>query len=164
MTMSEHLEIVAHHEAGHAVAAVMRGGSLLLSVELSPGGPERDGITWARAKQFDSAFMSWSGPWAEARYQWGERALDAEDEDGATFSDYVAGVFLAGGRDDAGAIRQSRRAEPYQVPAELIAASERVWSMELERAWPAVQEVARLLIAGSTVTDVEVRRLTDQCL
>jgi hypothetical protein len=57
----------AFHEAGHAVAAVMRGGSSLTSVSLDEH-LHGEGITWSRALVFDQPFLIWAGPWAEARH------------------------------------------------------------------------------------------------
>ena len=39
---------------------------------------------------------------------------------------------------------------------------EEVWHRELERAWPAIQQVAALLLAGESVTHVVVRDLVDR--
>src|SRR4051794_12442550 len=49
-------ELAAWHEAGHAVAAVMRGGSSLTSVTL--GARHGEGLTNHRSKSFDSGFIT----------------------------------------------------------------------------------------------------------
>ena len=74
--------LTAHHEPGHAVAALMRGGGELVSVTIEPTA-EYAGHTGLRSKPFDIAFVTYAGPWAEARAQWpAEVSLDAEDGDG----------------------------------------------------------------------------------
>lgn len=66
MTAPDLLSVAAHHEAGHAVAAVMRGGSELTSVSVDRDRPGH-GIAWSRLHLWDRPFVIWAGPWAEAR-------------------------------------------------------------------------------------------------
>jgi hypothetical protein len=47
------------------------------------------------------------------------------------------------------------------TPGELRERQERGWGDELEHAWPVIQQVAKLLLAGHTVTDAVVRELVD---
>lgn len=174
MTTADPVRILtAFHEAGHTVAALMRGDSSLLSVSLSdtPG----EGITWHRSQVWDQAFIAYAGPWAEARHEWGDRPLDDLDDDGCTFDEVLAGCMLAGGAGDAPIIDQGL--SPEGIAAELgadvdaegmaeqlreiAAARESVWQMELERAWLAVCAVAPRLVAGETVTNAEVAALLE---
>lgn len=149
--------LTAHHEAGHAVASVMRGGSSFRSVDLSRA-DEGHGLTLHRCKPTDGPFIAYAGPWAEARYLWpADVPLDGEDDDGMTFGDYVAGIFL-GQPDDAAALAPDDervlllRAHGVEVDPYAV------WHMELERAWPAVQRVAARLLAGDVLTDADVRQ------
>jgi hypothetical protein len=62
------------------------------------------GDTGMRVKRWDSQFVTYAGPWAEARAQWLRDSLiglDSEDEDGYLFSDYVLGAFLLNRDGDA---------------------------------------------------------------
>ena len=165
--------LTAFHEAGHAVAALMRGGSSLLSVSLSVAHGE--GITWHRSHVWDQAFIAYAGPWAEARYEWGDRPLDDLDDDGCTFDEVIAGCTLAGGAGDAPIIDQglspegiaaelgadSGSADVADQLREIAAARESTWRMELERVWPTVGTVAARLLAGETVTNAEVAALLE---
>ena len=154
-------ELAAIHEAGHAVAAVMRGDSTLTSVSLSERHGE--GITWSNGKPFDSGFSAYAGPWAEARYKWGDRPLDDEDDEGYTFDIIVVGVLLEQASDRA--VWRENAAEHARICEQVgIApgAREEVWNMELSRVWPAMQSVAALLLEGETVTDVQVRALVEE--
>lgn len=81
--MSE-THLAAWHEAGHAVAAVMRGQSTLLSVAL--GYRHGEGLTRRRGKPMDDAFFAFAGPWAEDRYRGGVREVADEDQDGLTLT------------------------------------------------------------------------------
>lgn len=160
--MSDPLEptqrtLTAHHEAGHTVAAVMRGGSSFRSVDLSRA-DDGHGLTLHRSKRIDGPFIAYAGPWAEARYLWPAGVpLDGEDGDGTTFGDHVAGVFLAQ-PDDLAALapddERVQRLRAFDVEADPYA----VWHMELERAWPAVQVVAARLLSGDVLTDADVRQ------
>lgn len=142
-------ETAAFHEAGHAVAAVMRGGSTLLSVTLSTG-THGAGITWVRHKVWDLAFLTFAGPWAEARYEWAkihdDLAVDdisTSDHECEVFEDWVCGVFLSQPDD----MRTYREAGAGDVIREGI------WHRELEAVWPAVVRVAERLLAGDVTHD-----------
>ena len=165
--------LTAFHEAGHAVAALMRGGSSLLSVSLSD--THGEGITWHRSHVWDQPFIAYAGPWAEARYEWGDRPLDDLNDDGCTFEDELAGCLFQGGSDDSvvidralglGSIAAELGLDAGNPDAvnrlrEIAAARESVWQMELERAWLAVCAVAPRLVAGETVTNAEVAALLE---
>lgn len=157
--------MTAYHEAGHAVASVMRGGSELRSTAITAGHPDHRGLTLHRSAPWDVAFIAWAGPWAQARAAWGDLPLDGEDDDWLTFDDYIGGAFLAGGHEDAQAIAASRgQLEAWGLPADLAlhVSTERTWSLELDRVWPAVDAVAGWLMEGRTVTDELVRQVVDE--
>lgn len=153
--------IAAHHEAGHAVAATMRGGSTLTSVELSE--VHGEGITWHNGHTWDFAFIAYAGMWAEARLSWPRAEPTGEDGDGLTFDDYVTGVYLT--QPDDAAIVSARQDElrsygldPERL-REAIRGDEITWGRELEHVWPVVCQVARMLLDGETVTASDVLRL-----
>jgi hypothetical protein len=154
-------ELAAWHEAGHAVAAVMRGESRLKSVALDE---ERHGagLTEHSSKSFDNAFIAFAGPWAEARYGWGDRPLDDDDDDGLYFDDHLFGVQMEQPAD--AAILESARAEARAagLPPDSVWHTEQVWQMELERVWSAIAAVAGALRAGATVTHEGVESLVDR--
>ncbi len=148
--------VVAFHEAGHAVAAVMRGGSSLTSVSLNEH-RHGAGITRFRALVFDQPFVVWAGPWAEARHAWGDRPFDSEDEDGCILDDYVAGVFLAQPGDAEGYRLALRALSDLGVPDDAIATTEGIWAREMEGVWPVIEAVAAALLRGEVIDDGAVR-------
>ncbi|MEY8015270.1 hypothetical protein [Mycobacterium servetii] len=158
-------ELTAYHEAGHAVAAAMRGGGELRSITIEPSAAYL-GHTGFRCKPCDTAFVTYAGPWAEARVQWPLPSLDGEDEDGASFEDYVAAAFLRNAGGDGEDYRHACEADQALLGerfAELVATREQFWGFrELDEHWPAVQAVAQLLIAGAAPTDAAVRALVDR--
>ena len=151
--------VTAHHEAGHAVAATMRGGATLTSVTLSQRHGE--GITWVRHKRWDQAFCACAGISAEARHAWGARPIDAQDDDGLEFVDDVTGVRLVQKGDADMTTASAREALAMVVPRDLVAAPTAAWNRELEAVWSAVQAIARRLLDGLQVTDADVRALID---
>ena len=154
--------VAAHHEAGHAVAATMRGGSTLTSVSLSP--EHGTGITSFHAKPFDGPFITYAGLWAEARYLWGDRPLDGVDDGEGEFQDFVAGAFLGQPEDAAALLAWRSTAEMGEMEGALPGAhlrTEECWQRELEQVWPAVVQVARLLLDGHNVDDAIVRELME---
>ena len=60
--------LTAYNEAGHAVAAMMRGGTFV-SITIEPDG-DRDGCTSVEVDTYDMAFVAFAGVWAEARAHW----------------------------------------------------------------------------------------------
>lgn len=125
--------LAAHHEAGHAVAAVMRGGSTLTTVTLSARHGE--GITWANHKPADLAFFAWAGPWAEARHQWDRESPAGEDDDGATLDDYITGVLLTQPGDMAVVVAEED-ALTERLGADLARADLVNADSDIETAWP----------------------------
>ncbi len=184
---------IAHHEAGHAVAALMRGSGELLSITIEPtddylGRTSHLGNPWGD----DDMFVTFAGPWAEARARWPLPSLVGEDGDGRVFDDYLADAWLAAEDGDQDVYDELRDewAKPYRddistryegifdqdidhviqfaashgivLPGERRERQERCWASELEDAWGVIQQVAELLLAGETVTDAVVRELVDE--
>ena len=161
--MREERIIYAHHEAGHVVAAVMRGGTELHSVTLG----EIHGWGLTRSRQWwDHGFIVWAGPWAEARYLWGERPLDVEDEDGAMFADHVGGVLMgqSGPGGDLSEYMAAMEARNWMMMAslgpdsvrEMEWGSEQHWLLEMEEQWKVVRTIAARLHRGDRITDADV--------
>ena len=142
-------EATAFHEAGHLVAAVLRGGSWLTSTTLETGS-HTDGMTWWCAEPDDRAFIILGGPWAQARHSWQSR-VDAGEE--PAFDDELLAV-LSAHPEDAGAYSHASRAFPV---------SEREWGTELTNAWPAMAALADVLLRGEAVTLSEVRAAVASC-
>lgn len=146
--MDERL-LTAHHEAGHAVAALMRGGGQLRSITIEPTTTYL-GHTGYRGKPCDTAFVTYAGPWAEARAQWVRPTLDDEDDDGCTFEDYVSVAFLSNADGDGEDYRRAQEAEAAQLGEfgqqflDLTGVRQEMWSGELEQSWPLIQQVAAI--------------------
>lgn len=181
MTAEESFRLAAYHEAGHAVAAMMRGGGDLRATPIV----RRDGsgLTLTRVKDGtgDGHFMSYAGPWAEARLltEECERAGHHECDGGAVecFSDWLVCVFIQQSHSDPGSEYAAdwqalQRPHPNPAMAAFLASehgdgrglwwegdTEQVWRMELGRAWPAIAQVAELLIAGEEVTGATIEAL-----
>src|SRR5271155_3311720 len=156
--------ITAHHEAGHAVAAVMRGELISTTIE-----PTDDYLGYTefcvKAWGSDETFVTFAGPWAEARAQW---PGGDEDDEGCTADDYIAGAFLAnldGDLDDYRGHLDRERAL-YGVWFDWIVGKgvkrEVGWSRELEGVWPAIKAVAGLLLDGEHVDHATVEGLLDR--
>ena len=134
-------ESTAFHEAGHLVADGLRGGAWLRPTAL-PAGSHADGMTWWCAEPEHRAFIIFGGPWAQARHGWGDRPLDDP-----AFDDELLAV-LHDFPDDEGAYRHAGRAFPV---------TEHVWAEELAGVWPAVCELAQLLLRGAPVGCAQVQ-------
>ena len=131
----------AFHEAGHLVAAGLRGVVWLTPTTL-PAGSHADGMTWWCAEPEHRAFIIFGGPWAQARHGWGGRALSD-----SSFDEQFLAV-LREFPDDDGAYRHAGRAFPV---------TEHLWGEELEGVWPAVGDVAQLLLGGAAVASAQVQ-------
>jgi len=157
--------LTAYHEAGHTVAGVMRG-SVLRSVRL--GEVDGDGLTIHRGPPWDQPFSAYAGPWAEARYTWGDRPADAEDEDGLVFADHLYGIFLGVGAEDRQELRQHFAELAAMLPEvsadDLERATEQTWARELEAVWTAIEATATRLLAGAEITDESVGDAIRVCL
>ena len=177
--------LTACHEAGHAVACLLRGGEVD-SISVEPTA-RHDGITHCRGSDF--AFRTYAGPWAEARAQWPNPTLDGCDEDGCTFDDYVTRVFSTNTSDSDffqyqlemdGPLQPVldavwRQIRPNESGGDLsprgIVARQETWDSELEHAWPVIQRVAERLLSGAvtghiiraySTTNAGVVRKTDE--
>jgi hypothetical protein len=147
-------KLTAYHEAGHAVAAVMRGGGELLAITIE-GTDDYAGKTWTRAKVFDAAFLSFAGPWAEARAQWPMRTLDGKDRDGCVFGDYLTAAWLHNCDGDGERYEEhlAAEAEMYGDHVAQVCGPQREdgWTSELAQHWSVIRAVAKLLVAGKTL-------------
>jgi Peptidase M50B-like len=159
--MVEDRLLTAHHEAGHAVAALMRGGSQLRSITIEPTTNYLGHTGW-RGKPCDSAFVTYAGPWAEARAQWEPPALDDEDDDGYTFEDYVTAAFLRNAAGDGEDYRRAQEADAAMYGPEfahLAYGREEHWSRELEQSWSAIRQLAAMLMDGPVSAEAATQLL-----
>jgi hypothetical protein len=111
----------AHHEAGHAVAAVLRGGEVL---HVLVGDPTDEGLIDAerewkgvvrhRSMSWDVPFIAFAGPWAQWRI--------------GTETGYDTGYDT----------------DEFWTRVD-------IWAGELEHVWPAIRAVAALALSGDPV-------------
>lgn len=160
--MNEQLRITAIHEAGHAVATLMRGGGILRSITITPG-QDHLGLTVHNSKPFDHGFIAYAGIWAEARAQWGDRPMHEIDDDMQDFNDYVSCVYLEQSSDAAIVWQEEQEHSAIQdmvgVPAEKKTVLSEIWDRELESRWPVILKVGQLLMDGEPVTHDVVESL-----
>jgi hypothetical protein len=162
--MTDQRYLTAHHEAGHGVAAVMRGAGELRSITIEPT-TEYEGYTGFRSKPCDRAFVTYAGPWAEARAQWPLRGLVGEDDDGCTFGDYLTAAWRQNQHGDLADYERFRETDAallgHDADLNLIDITEEIWSAELEREWPVIKQVAGWLLSGLAVSDKDVRSASE---
>lgn len=147
----------AHHDAGHAVASFVAGGHLqddyLGTVGLS-GGYERFEDTphcITHRKDWHSPFVTFAGPWAEARWMVED---PFEEDDFEVTLDYAWRGNVGGDTD-----KYEARISRLESTATQLGFSTRVgrlweidWNDELTDLWPAIQRLAMLLIVVRPIT------------
>ena len=147
---------LAHHEAGHAVAAVARGGTLI-AVRLGHAdwstldtSADEPGETRHRTSWRDQPFVTFAGPWAEAMWTV-EHEPDVDDVGEALDYAWEDNSDGDAARYEARVEMLTGAAAQHGFPA-VGRAWEADWADELDGLWPAVCEVAALLIDGQPVT------------
>lgn len=150
--MSGQTAAITHHEAGHAVAALMTVNNelddqLTVTVTLIDGwrGTGNGDLLVSGDHPVQAAFIFYAGPWAEARMQWGKplHTLDDTNDHGMSFRKIVKDAFndashFGGGSD--GARYATLAHDDPSIPEK-----EPYWSGELERAWPIIEKLAGAL-------------------
>ncbi|GJJ21958.1 hypothetical protein [Mycolicibacterium mageritense] len=149
--MRDEKAVITHHEAGHAVAALMTvvgdlDGRVSATIVAGRGTGYAEIVHWLTREPVQAAFVFYAGPWAEARVQWQQPALeglDDTDANGRSFRETVAAAFRDaahfGGTSDL-ALYTELSTIDSSIPER-----EPYWSRELERAWPVIQELAGTL-------------------
>lgn len=149
--MNDDNEVVtAHHEAGHAIATLMRGGGRVRSVSIEPSAKHL-GITRISIKPWDDAFVTFAGVWAEAHYLWlkDERSYT---EDGIQFGDVLTTVFISQ-KDDCNDYYRALKDDPASMLLD-PEVCEPCWGTELQQVWIAIERLAKRLLAERTVYEV----------
>jgi hypothetical protein len=156
----------AHHEAGHAVAAVAKDGKLIAvwlgTIDWSTPDESADtpGGTRHRTPYADQPFVTFAGPWAEAMWTI-EHDDDVDDI-------YEALEYAWGDSNDGDTDKYEARVEMLSAVATQLGfptigrAWEAKWIDELEDLWPAVCEVAVMLLDGQPVTHDDVLAVVDR--
>jgi hypothetical protein len=170
MSTTEERRVTAHHEAGHAIAALMRGGGEVTSITIDPTA-DYMGCAGVRSKSFDTPFIIFAGPWAEARCQWTGDTLDGLDDDGCEFIDHVTAAFMSNSDGDGTVYGEALEHDVYELARRsgflaeggMEVDRETAWSEELERMWPVVQLLAERLLIGA-VSGQEAADLVDEGL
>lgn len=157
--------LTAQHQAGHAIASLVRKGSDASGVTITCS-DRHSGRAAFQGKRADLGFFAYSGPWAEARALWPEcQSLDDRGDDGLVFDDYVFIAFLRGGVEDQ-AMMSSHQAHlvPVIEPGDeslqdLLLARHETWPADLERQRPAIEAVATALLKRTSLTGDQVERI-----
>jgi hypothetical protein len=159
MDTSRQRYLTAFHEAGHAVAVVLRNGTVVaIAIEPEPGethygATDHHGPTWA------NPFIAYAGPWAEARVQWPDIEISSTDDHGRSFGDYVRAAF-ENSADAATYAEYLPHEESWSQDAPpTFAAKTSMWNAELEDHWLAVRAVALRLFSGEVLRHDVVRDL-----
>lgn len=157
----------AHHEAGHAVTAVARGGTFHgLTVE---GTATRHGGVHVVHPRAAREFVTFAGPWAEARYDWADRPLDGIDEHGSTLHDYIRASLCANASDLQ--VYEPSINLPFEIfvadgqgddAPEVPLARDESWYAELESYWPTMQLAADMVLRGLEIVPEWVRSQLDK--
>lgn len=146
----------AHHEAGHAVAAVVRGGTFhgfTLEPTLS-----HDGGVYVTQEPEHRDFVIFAGPWADARADWGDRPLTDVDGSGLTFHDYLRASMRSNGSDLELYAPEIDQTELFysglygEETVEIPLARDDFWYAELESYWPTIKAVAAIALRGEQIT------------
>jgi hypothetical protein len=149
------LLVTAHHEAGHATAVQMRGGTVQ-SIALKPGSTTftllthrlfrfRNGVRVENPQPrerntADDAFIAFAGPWAATRCRWPMPTLDVPDEDVHSFGEHLTAILQENTSDFA----------VYQ-DADKPPGADDMWNRELEEHWPRIQLAAGRMFAARRV-------------
>jgi hypothetical protein len=156
--------VTACHEAGHLVAAHMRGVRVAsIHVDTHYGH-----IKIERGSGVEYAFILYAGPWAEARAGWPEPTIDdtALDTSGRSFADQVAFAFSCNTSDwaeyeqemggDVGAVSDAGLVEMFgwDFAWPPVTPPDPAWDAELEARWPEVQQLAARMYAGEAIIAV----------
>ena len=153
LTASDLFDLVASHEAGHAYAAWARlgiAGVRHVRVASDGSGRTEHGQTGPNP---DSAFVTYAGPWAQARrrFGFGEACIAC----GKTFEHALDEAFHNGGDDDLAMMREWSAfwgAAFVDDWPDLRAA----WNRQLEGDWPIISALASALVrAGGSLYGVD---------
>ena len=155
------LDKTAHHELGHAVAAVLRGGHLVL-VEVDP--EEGTGLTrWepAPGDTKSTAFVAWAGGYAE--HMWlldndADYAESAEGDPATAVRELLDGIDL---EQYDGAVDELEEVAERLGLTPLSESWCRAWALELDDFYPAVEALAARMWAGETVTHEAVAEVIE---
>lgn len=156
------LVLAAHHRAGHAVAAALRGSTYECPLPIDPDGPQQLGSAGNQVNPADLAFVAAAGLWAQARALWGDQPVAGTDAEGRRFELYLDDVYASGVGTDAVAHveahfeRLSTAGLGREALQELRLATESRWRSELEQTWPVVRMIAERLMAGEPATAAQV--------
>jgi hypothetical protein len=147
--------VVAHHEAAHAVAAVLRGGEVLHVVVGDPTDAglvdvERElmGRARHRSAPWDVPLVAFAGPWAEWRIR--TETGDAEDLDLYEWLD--CDEFNNGGDPLGDYALMGYDTDEFWTRID-------IWTEELERYWSAIVAVADLALAGDPVNSEVIKSI-----
>lgn len=157
----------AHHAAGHAVAAVSRGGTLieitLGNADWSSDNLDADvpGYTLHHTKAENAPFVTFAGPWATAMWTV-ENEPDVDCFDDAMH--YAWDDSVDGDTAKYGALVDQLNDEAHRLGLGHIGPLwESNWCRELEELWPVIRDVAGMLLRGDTVThDIVLAAITSR--
>lgn len=159
----------AYHEAGHAVAAVLRRAENVVITVDGYG----CGLTTFRAKRWDVPFIAYAGPWAEYTWFW-DHMPDDMRQGATTVAEYLSlNIFSRDAYADAVELGDWG---PGEYPEDVVTYyddpfgmrssghySEKVWhDHELPRAWPVIERAARAILQGRQVRGEDIEMWSEE--
>jgi hypothetical protein len=155
----------AHLVAGHAVGVVARGWKLTEAYLGAVDWPSEDGSEdirggiECRSADADQPFITFAGAWAAAMWMCQCQDADFKDATHAALVDNTNGIagrfetHVALLNGVAAQLGYSRVGRAWKVK----------WDDELSPLYPAMREIAELLIDGHSVTHEDVQAAVDRC-
>lgn len=160
--------ITAHHEAGHAVATYVSGGTVH-AISIAPDAEYLGQTLASPSSATGAAFAIHAGPWAEARSRWKLSSFDLDDPyQGKLFEDMVFHAWTLNAHGNGAPsdgdfwVMATDREEVEGVVVVDHEYRRHQWNRELENYWEATKEVATLLLRGDTIGQHEVSAIVER--
>lgn len=166
-TEAELRRITAHHEAGHAVATYVGGGTVH-SISIEPTAETLGQTVMSPRDGTGAAFAIHGGPFAEARSQWLLSTFDLSDHyhhelfERMVWKAWMLNLHGNGVPSDGDLMQMANQTEEADGLMVVFNYRRDQWDILLETLWEAIQEVADLLLRGDTIAQTEVAEIVER--